>query len=404
MGIVSPVGSDLDSAWAALVAGKSGAGPITNFDASAFSTTIAAEVSGFDIDAYIPKKDQRRMDGFTVYGMAAARQAMEDSGLDMSVEDPRRVGAVVGSGIGGLQILQDQWTVFMERGPSRFSPFMIPQMITNMAAGLIAIEYGLNGPNFCVTSACASAAHSIGESLRIIQYGEADVMFTGGTEAPVCELGVGGFCALRALSSSWNDEPTRASRPFDAQRDGFLCAEGAGILILEEYEHALKRGARIYGEVAGYGRTCDANHITAPLEGGGSAADAMSLAMADAGVNPSEVDYINAHGTSTQLNDKAETAAIKTSLGEADARRVMISSTKSMTGHLLGAAAAVESIVCAKAMTEGVLPPTINYENPDPNCDLDYVPNTAREAKPKVCLNNSLGFGGHNASLCLKAV
>jgi 3-oxoacyl-[acyl-carrier-protein] synthase II len=280
---------------------------------------------------------------------------------------------------------------------------MIPQMITNILAGQIAIANNMRGPNFCVTSACATATHSLGEALRIIQRGDADVMVAGGAEAPVCELGVGGFCAMKALSTR-NDEPQRASRPFDAERDGFVPAEGAGILVIEELEHAKARGADIYCELAGYGRTCDANHITAPIETGEGAAHGMTLAIEDAGVPPEEVDYINAHGTSTPLNDKCETRAIKQTLGEEKARKVMISSTKSMTGHLLGAAGGVEAIACAMAIREGVVPPTINYENPDPDCDLDYVPNTAREAKVNVALSNSLGFGGHNATLCFRTV
>jgi len=276
-------------------------------------------------------------------------------------------------------------------------------MITNMASGLIAIDHGLTGPNFCVVSACATATHSLGESLRMIQHGEADIMLAGGSEAPICVLGVGGFCAMRALSTR-NDDPQKASRPFDANRDGFVCAEGGGVLVLEEYEHAKKRGANIYCELAGYGRTCDAFHITAPDEQGKGAARGMKLAYEDAGLNADQIDYINAHGTSTELNDKCETAAIKVALGEENARKVAISSTKSMTGHLLGAAGAVESIACAMAIKNGVIPPTINYETPDPACDLDYVPNTAREKKIGACLNNSLGFGGHNATLCFKAV
>jgi 3-oxoacyl-[acyl-carrier-protein] synthase II len=278
---------------------------------------------------------------------------------------------------------------------------MIPQLITNIISGLVAIEYGLRGPNFCVTSACATATHSLGESLRMIQHGEADVMVSGGTEASVCELGVGGFCAMRALSTR-NDEPTRASRPFDAERDGFVCSEGAAILVLEEWEHAAKRGAKIYCELAGYGRTCDAHHITAPDSAGEGAADGMRLAFEDAGLAPDEVDYINAHGTSTPLNDKGETLAIKRAFGEDVARKLMISSTKSMTGHLLGAAGALEAAVCALALRDGKLPPTINYENPDPDCDLDYVPNEGREVPIKTALSNSLGFGGHNATLAFK--
>jgi len=310
---------------------------------------------------------------------------------------------MVSSGIGGLQVVEVQCNNFLQRGPSRFSPFMIPQMITNILSGRIAIEHGMKGPNFCVVSACASATHSIGESLRIIQSGDADVMLTGGAEAPVCVLSVGGFCAMRALSTR-NDDPTRASRPFDRDRDGFVCAEGAGVLVLEEMEHARARGAKIYCELAGYGRTCDAYHITAPDEGAEAAAKGISLAVADAGMNPDQVEYINAHGTSTPLNDKGETLAIKKALGETAARKTMVGSTKSMTGHLLGAAGAVEAIFCSMALKKGQIPATINLENPDPACDLDYVPNTAREVPIKTALSNSLGFGGHNATVAFKAV
>ncbi|MBN1269780.1 MAG: beta-ketoacyl-ACP synthase II [Kiritimatiellae bacterium] len=403
LGIVSPLGCDLVKFWDRLVNGQSGVRRITRFDASRFTSQIAGEVVEFDVDAFIPKKEQRRMDPFSHYGMGAAKMAVADSGLDFSKEDPRRVGVVIGTGIGGLQVLEEQHTILMTKGPSRFSPFMIPQMITNIIAGLVAIEYGLKGPNFCVTSACATATHSMGESLRMIQCGDADMILAGGTEAPICALGVGGFCAMRALSTR-NDEPTRASRPFDADRDGFVCAEGAGVLVLEELEHARKRGAQVYCELAGYGRTCDAYHITAPDEKGAGATESMKLATQDAGLNADQIDYINAHGTSTKLNDKGETLAIKQALGEERARKVMVSSTKSMTGHLLGAAGAIEAAACALALRHGVVPPTINYETPDPDCDLDYVPNTARQAAIKTCLSNSLGFGGHNATLCFKAV
>lgn len=403
MGVVSPLGCALDKVWDRLVRGESGIRPITSFDVKDYASRIAGQVVEFNVDEFIPKKEQRRMDPFCHYGVSAAKMAVKDSGLDFAAEDTRRVGVLIGSGIGGLQVLLEQTKVLLARGPSRFSPFMIPQMITNILSGLVAIEYGLKGPNFCVVSACATATHSIGESLRMIQHGEADIVLSGGAEAPICELGIGGFCAMRALSTR-NDEPTRASRPFDRDRDGFVIAEGAAVLVLEEMEHARRRGARIYCELAGYGRTCDAYHITAPDELGAGAAEGMRLAIADAGLTPADIDYINAHGTSTELNDKCETRAIKAALGETDARRVWISSTKSMTGHLLGAAGGFESVVCALALHRGVVPPTINYENPDPDCDLDYVPNTAREGRIRAALNNSLGFGGHNATLCFKAV
>lgn len=403
LGIVSPLGCRVDTVWTRLLNGESGIGPITYFDATLFDAKIAGQVKEFDIDAFIPKKEQRRMDPFCHYGIAAAKMAIQDSGLDMAKEDPWRAGVMVSSGIGGLQVVEVQCNNFLQKGPSRFSPFMIPQMITNILSGRIAIEYGMKGPNFCVVSACASATHSVGECLRIIQSGDADIMISGGAEAPVCVLSIGGFCAMRALSTR-NDDPTRASRPFDRDRDGFVCAEGAGVLVLEEMEHAKARGAKIYCELAGYGRTCDAYHITAPDEGAEAAAKGISLAVADAGLNPDQVDYINAHGTSTSLNDKGETLAIKKGLGEAAARKTMVSSTKSMTGHLLGAAGAVEAVFCALAIKEGKIPPTINLDNPDPECDLDYVPHTAREVPIKACISNSLGFGGHNATIAFKAV
>ncbi len=402
MGVVSPLGCALEPFWSRLTGGRSGIRPIERFDASTFASRIAGEVVEFDPEGIISPKDRRRMDPFCHYGIVAARRAVEDAGLDFGAEDTDRVGVLVGSGIGGLQILFQQTKVFYDRGASRFSPFMIPQMITNMLSGLIAIEYGLGGPNFSVVSACATATHSLGEALRMIQHGEADLMLAGGAEAPICELGVGGFCAMRALSTR-NDDPAGASRPFDAGRDGFVIAEGAAVLVLEDLEHARRRGARIYAELAGYGRTCDAFHMTAPDETGRGAARGMRLAMEDAGLGPDGIDHINAHGTSTALNDACETKAIKIALGESDARRVMVSSNKSMLGHLLGAAGAVESVACVLTLVHGVVPPTINYETPDPACDLDVVPNTAREARVRACLNNSLGFGGHNATLCFRA-
>ena len=403
LGVVSPVGSTLETFWAALLAGESGIGPITYFDASAFDTKFAGQVKGFNLEEFIPKKEARRMDPFCHYGVAAAKMAVADSGLDMSQEDPTRIGVVAASGVGGLQILQNQMDVLRSKGPGRFSPFMIPQMITNILPGLISINHGMKGPNFAIVTACASGTHCIGEALRLIRDGAADAMLAGGAEGAICELGVGGFNAMRALSTR-NDSPQTASRPFDKDRDGFVMAEGAGMLILEEYGRAKARGAKIYCELAGFGCTGDAYHITAPDESAEGPARGMKLAMQDAGLTPADIDYINAHGTSTPLNDKGETKAIKLALGETDARRTAISSTKSMTGHLLGAAGGVESVVCALAIRDGVLPPTINYTTPDPECDLDYVPNTARQAKVRACLNNSLGFGGHNATLCFKAL
>jgi len=403
MGVVSPLGCTLDSFWENISAGKSGIRRIDKFDASRFGAQIAGQVVGFDADAFVAKKEQRRLDMYSVYAMAGAKLAVSDSGLETDPATSHRMGVIVGSGIGGLRTLEIQHTILVDRGPARCSPFMIPQMISNIAAGLIAIEFGYRGPNYAVVSACATAAHAIGDAMHCIRRDEADVMIAGGAEASVTELGVAGFCALRALSTR-NDEPERASRPFDADRNGFVMADGAAVLVLEELEHAKKRGAKIYAEVAGFGMSCDAYHITAPVESGEGAARAMTMAMKNSGVTPEDVDYINAHGTSTQLNDKVETAAIKMALGEERARKVMISSSKSMTGHLLGAAAGIETVVCVKALNEGVVPPTINLETPDPECDLDYVPNTARETSLKTCLNNSLGFGGHNACLCLKRV
>lgn len=402
MGVVSPLGCDLKSFWERLIKGQSGVRTITRFDVSQYDSKIAGQLIEFELERFVSKKEARRMDPFCHYGIAAAKMAVADSGLELDKENRERIGVLVGSGVGGLQILLEQSRVLLTKGSSRFSPFMIPEMITNILSGLIAIEHGFTGPNFCVVSACATATHSLGEALRMIQHGEAEIMLAGGSEAPICELGVGGFCAMRALSTR-NDAPEKASRPFDADRDGFVIGEGAGVLVLEDLEHAQRRGARIYCELAGYGRTCDAYHITAPDAQGKGAARSMKLACEDAGVAAEQVDYINAHGTSTELNDKCETLAIKMALGEENARRVAISSTKSMIGHLLGAAGGVESIATALTIYHGVIHPTINYETPDPECDLDYVPNHAREKKVRVALKNSLGFGGHNATLCFKA-
>ena len=403
VGVLSPLGSELEKFWANLRAGVSGIGPIDTFDVSAFDTRIAGLVRDLDIDAFVPRKQQRRLDIFCHYAIAASELAVRDSGMDFGAEDPERLAVVVGSGIGGIKTLETQHSVFLERGPSRCSPFTIPMMISNMAAGVVAIEHGCQGPNYGVVSACATAAHAIGDALRLIQRGEADVVIVGGAESAVSNLGLAGFCSMKALSTR-NDEPERASRPFDAERDGFVMADGGGILIMEDLEHARARDARVYAEIAGFGMTCDAYHITAPAEDGQGAARAMKMAMKDGGVNPADVDYINAHGTSTPLNDKVETMAVKVAMGEDEARRVMISSTKSMTGHLLGAAGGLEAAVCILAIRDGVVPPTINYEHPDPDCDLDYVPNTAREVPVRVCLSNSLGFGGHNACLLIRQV
>ena len=403
LGVVSPVGSTLDSFWAAIQAGENGIGPITYFDTAAFDTKFAGQVKGFNVEDFMSKKEARHLDPFCHYGIAAAKMAVDDSGLDMAKEDATRVGVVAASGVGGLQVLQTQMDVLRSRGPGRFSPFIIPQMITNILPGIISINHGMKGPNYAIVTACASGTHCIGSAFDLIRHGKADVMLAGGAEGAIVELGVGGFNAMRALSTR-NDDPATASRPFDKDRDGFVMAEGAGMLILEEYGHAKARGAKIYCELAGFGCTGDAYHITAPDESASGPSRGMMLAMQDAGLTPADIDYVNAHGTSTPLNDSGETKAIKIALGEERARQIAVSSTKSMTGHLLGAAGGVESVVCALAIRDGVIPPTMNYTTPDPACDLDYVPNKARKATVRACLNNSLGFGGHNATLCFKAV
>jgi len=403
IGVVSPIGSTIEAFRASLQSGRCGIRRIESFDASAYDAQIAGEVTDFDIDAFIPKKEQRRMDRFCHFGCAAAKMAMDDAAFDRDKIDPVRMGTIVGSGIGGLGTLEGQHKVLLEKGPGRCSPFMIPQMIVNMASGLIAIDHNLKGPNYCVVSACASAAHAMGDALRLIQRNEVDVVVAGGAESCISPLGIGGFAAMKALSTR-NDDPATASRPFDKERDGFVMGEGAAILVMEEFEHAKARGAKIYCEIAGFGQSCDAYHMTAPMDSGEGATRAMVSAIRDAGRTPASVTYINAHGTSTPLNDKIETRAIKGALGEDLARKVMISSTKSMTGHLLGAAAGVEAIACALAIKYGFVPPTINQINPDPECDLDYVANSAREAVVEVALNNSLGFGGHNACVCMTKV
>ena len=402
VGVVSPLGSDLNLFLERLLKGQSGIRRIQAFDCSTYTSQIAGEVVEFNPEDYISKKEVRHMDPFCQYGIGATRLAVKDSGLDFSREDLARCGVIVGSGIGGLHIVTSQMDVLRQRGASRFSPFMIPQMLTNILPGFIAIEYGLQGANYCVTSACASATHSLGDAMRIIRTGEADIMLAGGAEGAVCELGVGGFCAMRALSTR-NQEPEKASRPFDRDRDGFVIGEGAGILVLEELEHAKKRGAKIYCELAGFGRTCDASHITAPHAEGAGAAGAMQIAMRDAGVNPADINYVNPHATSTNLGDRGETMAIKRAFGEDHARRLAISATKSMIGHALGAAGGIESVAVALMFQRGAVHPTINLDNPDEGCDLDYVPRDARELKITACMKNSFGFGGHNAALCYKA-
>jgi len=401
MGVISPVGNDVASFGKSLVEGRSGVGRMTVQDPTNFDAKISAEVKGFDPLAYgINKKEAHRVEMFVQFALAGAYQALKDSGLDLEKLDKERAGVIVGSGIGSLHIIESQYQVYLKGGPSRISPFLIPALIVNEAAGQIAIKYGFRGPNTCVTTACASGSHAIGDAMRIIQRGDAEMMITGGTESCITALGVGGFCALKALSTR-NDAPEKASRPFERDRDGFVMAEGCGIVVLESLEHAQKRGAKIYAELVGFGASCDAYHITAPDPEGYGASLAMKWALKDAKLNPEDVDYINAHGTSTKLNDKVETLAIKIALGN-HAKKVMVSSTKSVTGHLLGAAGGIEFVACCLALQNGVVPPTINYENPDPDCDLDYVPNTARKATVDVAASNSLGFGGHNATLIVK--
>ena len=397
LGALAPNGNDLDSFWDALVNGRSGIGPITKFDASEHRARIAGEIKGFDAEAALDRKDVRRNDPFTHYAMYAALQATAHAALDMEAVDAERVGVIWGSGIGGITTHEDQHTILMEKGPKRISPFYVPMMISDMAAGMISMVLGAKGPNYATVSACSSAGHALGEAARKIQYDDADVMITGGSEAAVTSISVAGFASAKALSTR-NDEPERASRPFDAARDGFVLGEGAGAIVLEEFEHAKRRGATIYGEFLGLGFTADAYHQTAmaPEAEGGSRA--MRIALKDAGLDPGDIDYVNAHGTSTPMGDSQETTAIK-AVFAGHTHKLAISSTKSMTGHLLGAAGAIESIACIMALKNGILPPTINYENPDPECDLDCVPNEARQTDVNCVLNNSFGFGGHNVAL-----
>ncbi|MHB8170000.1 MAG: beta-ketoacyl-ACP synthase II [Thermincolia bacterium] len=400
IGVISPVGSGVEKFWTALQAGTSGIKPITSFDAARLPTRIAGEVTDFEPTDYFDKKEARRLDRCIQFAVAGAKMALDDSGLNPAEMDLDRVGVIFGTGIGGIHTLDEQSVVMNNKGPERVSPFFVPMMIANMSAAQIAINFGFRGPNVTTVTACASSTNSIGDALRAIQRGDADVVFTGGSEAPITALSMAGFCSMRAMSVR-NEEPTRASRPFDTERDGFIMGEGAGILILETLEGALARGAKIYAEVAGYGATCDANHISAPHPEGIGAAKAMELAIKDAGLKPEDVEYINAHGTSTPLGDKCETLAVKKAFGE-HAYKLAVSSTKSMTGHLLGAAGGIEAIICALAIQDGVLPPTINLENIDPECDLDYVPNQARKSEVNVAISNSFGFGGHNATVLLR--
>ncbi|WP_347487892.1 beta-ketoacyl-ACP synthase II [Desulfoscipio sp. XC116] len=400
IGLVTPVGNTLNDFWGNLTGGISGVGPITRFDTTGYSSKIAAEVKNFTPTDYIDRKEARRMDRFTHYAVAAAAMAVENAGLDITKINRARAGVILGSGVGGIETLEDQHRVLVERGPGRVSPLFIPMMISNMASGRVAINYGLRACNVTTTSACASSANALGDASKVIQRGQADVMLSGGTEAPITPLAVAGFCSMKALSTR-NDDPTGASRPFDSGRDGFVIAEGAAILVLEEMEHALARGADILAEITGYGASCDAYHITAPDPEGAGAVLSMRMALEDAGMSPEKVDYINAHGTSTLLGDKLETLAIKEVFGE-HAGRLAVSSTKSMTGHMLGAAGGLETAVCALAIKDGVIPPTINLVEPDPDCDLDYVSNGARRVDVAVTLTNSFGFGGHNATLVIE--
>lgn len=402
IGVVSPVGIGLDNFWQALVEGKSGIGKITRFDTEDFAVKIAGEVNDFDPNDYFDRKEARRLDRFAQMAIVSAQMALKDAELEIQDNIAERTGVLLGSGIGGLETLEDQARVLMKKGPARVSPFFIPMMISNIASGQISIYVGAKGPNSNTTTACASSAHAIGEAAEIIKRGDADVMIAGGSEAAITPLAMAGFTVMRALSTR-NDEPEKASRPFDAERDGFVMGEGSCVMIMEEYEMAKARGAQIYGEVKGYGLTGDAYHITAPAPEGEGAARCMQMAIDKAGIQPEEVDYINAHGTSTPLNDKYETMAIKKVFGE-HAYKLLVSSTKSMTGHLLGGAGALESAVCLLAIKNGVIPPTINYEHPDPECDLNYVPNQSVKKEVNVALTNSLGFGGHNATLVFTRV
>jgi 3-oxoacyl-[acyl-carrier-protein] synthase II len=403
LGLVSPVGVGVEESWAALVAGRSGIAPITLFDASTFPTRIAGEVKGFDPAKFMDRKEVRRNDRFIHFALAAAEMAIKDSGLDMSKEDPERVGCIVGAGLGGLGTIEDEHKTLMEKGVKRIGPFFIPALIVNLAPGQISIKYGMKGPNFSPVSACATGNHSIGDAMIYIERGMADVMVTGGAEATITPLGIGGFCAARALSER-NDAPEKASRPFDKGRDGFVAGEGSGLLVVEEYEHARRRGARIYAELCGYGASADANHITAPAPEGEGGQRAMRMALRDAGVSPEQVGYVNAHGTSTPQGDVAECQAINKVFGDHARKGLAVSSTKSMTGHLLGAAGGLEAVVTVLAIARGVLPPTINVDDQDPECVLDVIPNHAREKRVDVAMSNSFGFGGTNAVVAFKRV
>ena len=402
LGAITPVGNDVATTWRSLIEGKSGTAPITKFDASTFPVRFAAEVKGFDALNFMDRKEAKRADQYTQYAVAAARQAMEDAGLANGTNgmDPDRIGVIIGSGIGGLKSFEEQHDIYRERGAGKISPFFIPMFIADIAAGIVSMRFNAKGPNYATVSACATSAHAIGDAFRTIQYGDADIMITGGAEATVTPMAIGGFANMKALSER-NDSPSTASRPFDATRDGFVMGEGAGILILEEMEHAIKRGAKIYAELVGYGATGDAYHLTAPAPDGEGAQRAMKRALKDANLRPDEVQYINAHGTSTPANDLNETRAIQAVFGDA-ANEINVSSTKSMTGHMLGAAGAVEAVVGSMVVVEGVIPPTINYENPDPELNLNYTPNKAVKRDVDAVLSNSFGFGGHNTTLAIR--
>jgi 3-oxoacyl-[acyl-carrier-protein] synthase II len=403
LGVVSPVGIGTEESWSAIVAGKSGIGPITLFDASTFPTRIAGEAHGFDPSKFMDRKEVRRNDRFIQFALAAADMAMKDSGLDLAKEDSERMGCIIGAGIGGLRTIEDEHSTLVERGVKKIGPFFIPSLIINLAPGQISIKYGMKGPNFSPVSACATGNHSIGDAMIYIERGLADVILTGGCEATITPLGIGGFCAARAMSER-NDAPEKASRPFDKGRDGFVAGEGSGLLVLEEYEHARRRGARIYAEVSGYGATADANHITSPAPEGEGGQRAMRMALRDADVSPEQVGYINTHGTSTPQGDVAECQAINRVFGDHARKGLMVSSTKSMTGHLLGAAGGLEAAITVLAIARGVLPPTINVEEQDPECMLDVIPNHAREKRVDVAMSNSFGFGGTNAVVLFKRV
>lgn len=402
LGVISPIGNNKKDFWSAVLQGKSGAAKLAAFDPALFTTHIAAEVKDFNSAGHFSSKEARHMDRFVQFAIVCAKEAIADSGLDLTKVNKDRAGVLIGSGIGGLHTFEEQHNNYLAKGPSRISPFLIPMLIVNMASGEVSIIFGFKGPNSCVATACASSNHAMGDALKLIQQDKADIMITGGAEGCITPMGFGGFCSCKALSRR-NDDPQHASRPFDKERDGFVMGEGAGLLVLEEYEHAKKRNANIYCEFIGYGMSGDAYHMTAPDPDGDGAMRCMNAALEDAEINPDEVDYINAHGTSTPLNDKIETLAIK-KVFKAHAKKLMVSSTKSMTGHLLGAAGGVEAVACAIGLKEKIVPQTINYQYPDPDCDLDYVPNTPRKKEFKVALSNSLGFGGHNASVILKKI